>query len=211
MICKFAQTIKVVIVDDNKTLINQLLDHIKKHVRLSKEEESIIPHYFEHKEIKKRQYLLNSDSLVKHDFFVINGCLRTFVIDMNGNEHNLLFATENWWTGDFKGFYKQEMATQNIQALENTHVLCITKEGKDELVERIPMITLYFNKLFENAIIAHQKRIEQTLCFTAEERYLDFLKVYPNVSQRISQKHIASYLGITPEFLSMIRKKLTLP
>jgi len=189
--------------------INSILEHIKKHVEISDEKELKIINYFTRRTFKKKEYILSEGSTVKYDYFVAKGCLRTFVIDTEGNEHNIMFATEDWWTGDFKGFYKKTPATHNIQALEESEVLCISKQNKEDLFKEIPELNIYFNKLFENTIIAQQTRIEEILCLTAEKRYLNFLNIYPDLTQRISQKHIASFLGITPEFLSMIRRKIT--
>ncbi len=185
-----------------------IIQHINKHIQLTSDQEARVLDSVTSKNFNKKEILLREGSSVHHDYFVLRGCLRTYVVDDNGTEHNIMFATENWWTGDFKGLYKQTPATHNIQALEPTEVLCLSKQNKEALFEEIPQLLLYFNKLFENAIIAQQTRIEEILCLNADQRYLNFLSLYPTLSQRISQKHIASFLGITPEFLSMIRRKL---
>ncbi|MEM7298257.1 MAG: Crp/Fnr family transcriptional regulator, partial [Bacteroidota bacterium] len=128
-------------------------------------------------------------------------------IDFNGAEHNMSFAVENWWSGDLQSFLNQERATCNIQALEESIVLSINQENWNTLVKEVPVFVSYTRVLFRNKMFAQQNRIVQSLSLPAKERYQLFLEEYPDLSQRIPQKHIASYLGITPEFLSMLRAK----
>ncbi|MEO0404229.1 MAG: Crp/Fnr family transcriptional regulator, partial [Bacteroidota bacterium] len=134
-------------------------------------------------------------------------CVRTFIHDINGTEHNLTFSLENWWFGDLQSFINGTPALMNIQALEALDTLSISKSNWDLLTEECPAFMRYTRVLFRNTMFAHENRILQNLSLTAEERYDQFLEQYAELAQRISQKHIASYLGITPEFLSMIRKK----
>ena len=128
-------------------------------------------------------------------------------MDYNGIEHNISFAIENWWLGDLQSFINNAPANQNIQALEDTVTFSINQEDWNSLIKEIPEFVYYTRLLFRNTMFTHENRILQNLSFTAEERYLYFLNNYPDLSRRISQKHIASYIGITPEFLSMLRAK----
>jgi len=119
-----------------------------------------------------------------------------------------MFAVEDWWTGDLYSFLTQTPATFNIDALEDTEVLQISKPNLEKLYESVPKFERFFRFQFQNAFVAQQQRIMQSLSFTAEERYLHFINKYPQLEQRIPQKQVAAYLGITPEFLSMLRRKL---
>jgi CRP-like cAMP-binding protein len=138
----------------------------------------------------------------------VKGCLRTYTLDENGVEHIVMFGIEDWWVGDLYSFLTQSPASYFIDALEDTEVLQISKSNLDILYENIPKFERFFRLILQNAFIAQQKRINQNLSFTAEQRYIDFIEKYPQLEQRISQKHISSYLGITPVFLSMLRRKL---
>ncbi len=188
--------------------MNRLLQHINQHIKLSSGNIEKLKKFFTIKSYKKKEYLLHFGSISRYEFFVIKGCLRTFIVDKNGTEHNIMFATENWWTGDIASFFNQTPTSYSIQALEKTDVLQISKEKWENLFIQIPEFGHYARVMFQNATVAQQSRIIQNLSYTAEERYLDFLAKSPNLIQRIPQKHIASYLGITPEFLSMLRNKL---
>lgn len=131
-----------------------------------------------------------------------------YYIDDKGKEHNLQFAIENWWIGDISSFYTGEPSKLNVQALENSTILQIKKENQEKLFVDYPKFNRIFRVLSENAMVSMQRRVLQDISSTAEERYLDFLKRYPQFFNRISNVQIASYLGVTPEFLSAIRKKI---
>lgn len=160
---------------------------------------------FVEQHFSKKEHLLYFNAYSKKLFFTSTGCLRTYVTDFNGVEHNISFSTENWWSGDLQSFLNKEPANCNIQALDNSIVLSVNQKSWDYLIKEIPEFVSYTRILFRNNMFSQQNRIVQNLSFTAKERYDYFLKEYPDLSQRISQKHIASYLGITPEFLSMLR------
>jgi len=116
---------------------------------------------------------------------------------------------EDWWVGDLYSFLTQTPATYFIDALEDTEILQISKANLDKLYVRVPKFERFFRLILQNAFIAQQQRINQNLSFTAEQRYLEFIKKYPQLEQRLSQKHVSAYLGITPVFLSMLRRKLS--
>ena len=120
-----------------------------------------------------------------------------------------MFGVEDWWVGDLYSFLTQTPSAYFIDALEDAEVLQISKANLDRLYEQVPKFERFFRLIIQNAFIAQQKRINQNLSFSAEQRYLDFIKTYPSLEQRIPQKQIAAYLGITPVFLSMLRRKLT--
>lgn len=187
---------------------NKLIEHFSKYIKLNIEEIELIDSLFTPKNLKKKEFLLRSGETCRTESFIISGCLRTYSIDENGFEHTLTFAIEDWWTGDLLSFLTETPSFYNIIALENTEILQITKIDLDKLYLEVPKLERYFRLLIQNAYVSQQQRINQNLSQTAEQRYLEFIGKHSTFLQRISQKHIASYLGITPVFLSMLRKKL---
>lgn len=160
------------------------------------------------RKVKRRDYLLQAGEECNHFTFVVEGCLKLYHADQNGDLHNLQFATENEWIADYGSFYAEEKSELNIQALEPSDVLQIEKSDLFYLYGHFPVFDRNFRIIIENAFIEQQKRLLQTISSSAEERYLYFLKKYPNLYNRISNVQIASYIGVTPEFLSTIRKKI---
>ena len=186
-----------------------ILQNVGKHIQLSKTEEGYFVSLLQRKTLKRKEHLLKEGDVCKTENFVTKGCLRTYTIDENGVEHTIMFAIEDWWIGDLHGFWTQTPSTHFIDALENSELLQISKPNLDKLFETVPKFERFYRIIFQNALIAERQRINQNLSFTAEQRYLNFIEKYPKMGQRISQKHIAAFLGITPEFLSMIRNKIT--
>lgn len=133
--------------------------------------------------------------------------MRTYTIDDNGFEHNNYFAVENWWTGDLHSFLTQQPSTNYIQALEDVELLQISHQNMELFYEKVHKFERFSRLLFQRSLIAYAERRKQFISLKAEERYLDFIEKNPHLQQRIPQKHLATYLGITPEFLSMLRKK----
>ncbi|WP_257670896.1 Crp/Fnr family transcriptional regulator [Parapedobacter tibetensis] len=187
----------------------KLINHFSKHIKLTTDEIELINSLFSQRSLKKREFLLKSNQICRTESFIFSGCLRTYSIDENGFEHTLTFAVEDWWTGDLLSFLTEMPSFYNIVALENSEILQITKMNLDKLYVEVPKLERYFRLLIQNAYVTQQQRIIQNLSQTAEQRYLAFIEKYPAFLQRISQKHIASYLGITPVFLSMLRKKVS--
>lgn len=189
--------------------VELILQNVSKHIQLDKAEEDFFVSLLEHKSIKRKGYLLKQGEICKTENFIIKGCLRTYSIDDNGFEHIVMFGVEDWWVGDLYSLLAKTPASYFIDALEYTEVLQITKENLDRLYEKVPKFERFFRIIIQNAFIAQQTRINQNLSFTAEQRYLDFIKRYPQLEQRLPQKQVAAYIGITPVFLSMLRRKST--
>lgn len=187
---------------------NLLLSSISKHIHLTDSEQEFLLSLFKPRKIRKRQYLLQDGDVCKYTAFVNKGCLRSFIIDKDGVEHVFQFAPEGWWTGDIQSFKTQTPSLLNIDALEDSELLMIAKSDMDLLYEKVPKYERFSRLILENAFITHQERILQSICFTAAERYTHFNQKYPSLAQRLPQTQIASYLGLTPEFLSKLRKQL---
>ncbi len=161
------------------------------------------------KKVKRRQFILQEGDICKHVSFVVNGCFKMYKVDNKGLEHNLQFSIESGWIADLGSFYTNQPSELYIEALEKSTILQITHFNMIYLYTNYPKFDRIFRVLIENAFIKIQKRVLQNISSTAEERYLDFLKNYPNLFNRISNVQIASYIGVTPEFLSKIRKNIT--
>jgi len=179
------------------------------HIVLSDDERGYIASKLEHKTFKKNEVVLNSGEVCRTIYFVNKGCLRIYNTDAEGQQHNILFCPENWWCVDITSFSGQSPAFYSIQALEETQVFYISYAVLEQLYIEVPKLERFFRILTQNGFNLYQRRVTSNLSKTAEERYSLFHKLYPKLEQRIAQKQIASYLGITPVFLSMIRKRNT--
>ncbi|QIE58045.1 Crp/Fnr family transcriptional regulator [Rasiella rasia] len=162
------------------------------------------------KKLKKKEKILVEGENCNFLTFVVKGILKTYHIDKKGNQHNLQFTSENKWVTDFSSLYNSLPSKLNIEALEASIILQIKKEDLFNLYDNSPMFDRNMRIITENAFIEQQERVLQHISSTAHERYLYFLNKYPNLSNRISNIQIASYIGVTPEFLSAIRKKTTI-
>lgn len=184
-----------------------ILKNVARHVSLTPAEEAFFTSLLKTKTIPRKDLLLRPGEISRWESFVNKGCLRMYHVDDKGVEHIVLFAMEQWWVGDMYSFLTQQPASLYIEALEDSEVLQIDKTSLERLYTEVPRFERFFRILLQNAFVAHQHRIVQNLSFTAEERYREFMDKYPGVDQRVPQKMIAAYLGITPEFLSVLRKK----
>jgi CRP-like cAMP-binding protein len=187
----------------------QLIKGIREKIALTKEGENQLKSFFTPKKLRKRQYLLNAGDVGLYIAFVEKGLMRSFSVDEEGREHVMQFAMEGWWISDMASFLSQEGATHNIEALEDTQLLLLTKPAMDEMIDAIPGMERYFRLLMQNSIIALQRRIRVVQTSSAEELYLKLMEVQPEIISRAPQQHVASYLGITPETLSRIRKQVS--
>ena len=197
-----------VVVANLKMKTKPLIDYFENLLPLNEEEKSIVEEIFKEKKVKRRQIILQEGDICKHNTFVVEGCFRTYMVDDKGKEHNLQFAVENWWMGDIGSFHSEKPSKLYIEAIENSIILQCKKEYQIKLFVKYPKFNQIFRVLAENAMVSMQNRILQNISSTAEERYLDFVERYPNFFNRISNVQIASYLGVTPEFLSAVRKKI---
>lgn len=160
------------------------------------------------KKVKKDEFLLRENEHCKHTFFVEGGLLRQYSIDDKGKEHTISFAPKNWFVTDRESVYFNEASVYYIQALEDSEVVLIDEDFFLKLSKEFPSFTDFNNRLLHNHIRHLQNRINMLLSASAEQRYLEFVAMYPDILLRVPQTMIASYLGITPESLSRVRKEL---
>lgn len=185
-----------------------LFNYITNYITLSDEEVRVLTSQLKERTYLKHQFLLQQGDVCKNVNFILSGCTRMFAVDDSGTEHVLMFAVEDWWSSDLGSFISQEPADYNVQCLETTKVLQITYEDLENLYHRIPKLERLFRKIIERAYVASQKRIVRNFSLSAKERYIIFKETYPLIEQRVPQYMLASYLGITKEFLSKIKSQL---
>lgn len=186
-------------------MYERIVQNITRHVQLTEEEINKFISVIKPKQIRRKQYLLQAGDVMRYECFVNQGCLRSYYVDDNGQERTLTFAFEDWWTGDMYSFLSGNPSRFDVEALEDSTLLLIERQQLEKLYDEIPQLNRHFRILLERAYVAMQNRIFESMSMTAEERYRAFQNRYPHFEQRLSLKHIASYLGITPESLSRIR------
>jgi CRP-like cAMP-binding protein len=187
---------------------NLIFENIAKHILLTKEQETYFLSLLQDKKIKKKHFLSQEGDLSKGPVFVTDGILRSYTIDKNGFEHILQFAPPGWWMADMFSLVTNQPGTLSIDAIDNTEVLLLPKKALDKLYNDIPAFERFFRILAEKALVTFQQRLMASLSLTAKERYADFCRLYPSLIECLPQKQVASYIGVTPEFLSkMLNKK----
>jgi CRP-like cAMP-binding protein len=186
----------------------RILSYVARYIDLTSEEEQYFLSLLRYRRFLKRQFVVQAGDVCRYENYVINGCLRAYFVEPGGTFHIVQFAVEDWWIADLASLLSGEPATLNVDALEDTEVFQIERSALDELYSRIPKFERMFRIMLAGAFVAHQNRIIDNLCKPAAERYLAFVERYRNIEQRVPQTQIASYLGMTPEFLSQIRSNL---
>ncbi len=185
-----------------------ILQNITKHITLTPKEEQLFLSKIETHHFKAKSILLNSGQVSKHSYFVNSGILRSFNINDNIVEHVLTFACEGWWIGDMYSLISQKPGNLFIEVLEDAEVVMLSKENQEQLYIEIPKLERFFRILTENSLVANQERLMDNLSLSAEENFEKFCKKYPSLIQKVPQKHIASYIGVTPEFFSKMKSRL---
>jgi CRP-like cAMP-binding protein len=160
------------------------------------------------KKLRKRQYFLQEGDICKYQAFVEKGILRSYTIDERGNEHILQFGSDGWWIADLSSYLTDEPSFLNIDAIAEAELLLINKPSWELAMQKIPPLEHYFRIIIQNHLVATQRRLLQSLAESAEEKYIRFTKTFPECVQRVPQHMIASYLGISRETLSRIRKQM---
>ena len=190
-------------------MIEFFLDTISKTIELSEADKEVFRNTCLIKKLKKRQFFLQEGDVCKYAGFVSSGCLKTYTIDKSGDEHVFQIALEGWWISDMYSHLTGEPANFNIEALEDCELVVMDKEAREKILKEVPGYERFHRILLENNYVATQRRVNSMLSSSAEERYLAFIEKYPQIVQRVPQLVIASYLGITAESLSRIRKQLS--
>ncbi len=190
-------------------IFQSILKNIAKHISLDEEETEYFTSLLQYKEIRKKDFLLKEGQSCKTISYVQSGALRAFYLDKEGKESTIMFAIHDWWITDMYCFVMDQPAMQNIIAIEDSCVLQLKKADLEMLYVNVPKFERFFRIIMQNSYIREQLRVLQNLSLSAEERYNIFINKYPQLIPHISQKQIASYLGITPEFLSTVRKNKT--
>ena len=194
--------------NDQDMNFDLLISNILRHLSLTREEIEFFTSLLRSKSLTDGEFLLREGDVCKCESFVVKGCLKTYYLDEMGIEHIIDFSIEEWWADDLYSLLTQTPSKSNIKAIEDTDVLQIGKLDLELLYQKIPKFERFFRILFQNAYITQREQINLALSASAQERYLLFIKKKPYAEKRFSQKDIASYLGVTPQFLSTLKKKL---
>lgn len=189
------------------TTDHKLYYYFKKWTDLTEQDEALITDAFEEVSIKKKHALLESGKVCSHLYFITKGCLRSFYTDAKGLDHIYQIRMDNNWISDLDSFFSRTPSKYNIEAIEDSHLLRISHERFEGLLTEVPALERYFRILFQKAYVNALNRLNATMWETALDRYNALLKEHPEVFKRVPLVYIASYLGITPESLSRIRKQ----
>jgi CRP/FNR family transcriptional regulator, anaerobic regulatory protein len=187
-------------------MFNFFIKYLQDKITLSDDEVEMIRPVAIEKRLRRKQYLLQEGDVWKYHAFVCSGFLKTFSIDNKGQEHIMNFSPENYWTGDRESLMNGTPAMFNIDAIEDTEVILIEKTNFETLCKNIPQLEAFINTVLQRSFVVSQKRIHANISLTAEEKYQYFLDKFPSIANRIPQHMIASYIGITPETLTRIRR-----
>lgn len=185
-----------------------ILENISKLIALTPQEQELFLSKTETHHYKAKTVLLHVGTICKHSYFVNSGLLRSFNVNDNIVEHVLSFACEGWWIGDMYSLLSQKPGNLFIEVLEDSEVVLLSKENQELLYREIPKLERFFRILTENSLVANQERLMDNLSLSAEERFEKFCKKYPTLVQKVSQKHLASYIGVTPEFFSKMKSRM---
>ena len=178
-------------------------------IPLKKEERELIQEYLTVKKIRKRQYLLQEGDICKCVAFVEKGALRSYKVNEDGTEHMVQFALEGQFMTDLYSFLTNEPSIYNIDAIEDSELVLITKSASDELRKRSSIYLEYIFNVTSEAYVDLERRLTSTISHSLEERYKDLTTHYPDIIQRVPQHMVASYMGLTPETLSRVRKRIS--
>lgn len=183
-------------------------DYVSGCIALTQEELNFFHSVLQVKQFKKKTFLLRAGEICEYESYINKGCVKVFYIDENGSEVILHFAIENWWIGDITSFTQRTASNLYMEVLEDSELFMINYADKEKLYEKVPKFERIFRLMIQRTHTSLMNRLISTMSKPAEERYLDFISRYPSIPQRVPQHLIASYLGISPEFLSKIKAKI---
>ena len=191
-----------------KTSHTLILNNIARFIDLTELEKQKYISLLTEIKVKKKDFLLQAGDVTKYEYFITKGCLKVYTLDEDGAPHISMFAIEDYWTGDISSFMTKEQSRYYIKATENSELLGISKANYDVLFQEIPKFERFYRILYQRSLISYIRRSNYGISLTAEERYIAFKKKYPQIVDRITQKDLAAYIGITPEFMSKIISKV---
>jgi CRP-like cAMP-binding protein len=190
-----------------KPMFDNINAYVLKSVNLSAGELEYFNSILQHKIIPKKTMLLQAGNICKFEAYVIKGCIREYYIDSRGAEVTLQFAVEDWWVSDITSFQDQKVSNMYIETLEDCELFMLSRESKEQLLAQVPKLERMFRLMIQRHLSVVQSRLFKTITNSGIEKYLEFIKRYPTIPQRVPQHYIASYLGISPEFLSKLRTR----
>lgn len=190
--------------------LHSLRNNLRSKADFTNDELDKILSCFQLKKIGKNQLFIKENCRVLYEAFVIKGCFKQYAIDQDYKEHILFFITNNMWISDISSFPNSQLSSTNVKALENSEVLIISVDDKQRLLEKFPKLEKMFNTMIQNSYVNLQDRLLNNLMKTAEENYLDFYHNYPNIAKKVTNVNLGSYIGVTPEFISIIRRRIFL-
>lgn len=185
-----------------------LLSNVSRFINLTELEKQKYISLLTEIKVKKKDFLMQAGEITKYEYFITKGCLKVYTLDEEGAPHISMFAIEDYWTGDLSSFMTKELSRYYIKATEHSELLGISRENYDLLFREIPKFERFYRNLYQKSLISYIRRSNYGISLTAEERYLEFKKKYPQIVSRITQKDLAAYIGITPEFMSKIITKV---
>ena len=200
MLCTLEETLK-----DYENILN----NIKRYVSLNEDDEQQFISIVRTTKTKRRQFIVQPNFICSHQTYVLEGAFRSYFVNDEGMEHTIQFAIEDWFISDFNSYLNQSPASLFVEALEDSTVQQIAYEDVESLCDKNPKFERFFRLVAQKSFAYSQRRVLSNLGKSAEERYLEFFNLYPSIVQRVPQYALASYLGMSPEFLSKIRKRLT--
>lgn len=188
--------------------VDRFLANIRRHAQLTTEDEQAFCSLLSIKHLKRKEYLLREGEESRNEYYINKGCIRSYYLDKKGVEHNIYFAVEDWWVSDLYSKTLAVPAICSIVAVENTELVQISNTDLEAFLQEKPALERFFRVSYQNALASHHLKTLQMLSMTGEERYEYFRHKFPEFDKRIPQKHIATYLGFTPEFFNTIRSKV---
>lgn len=190
-------------------LIEKIIREIFSEISLEKDEVTFITKKFVFLSVNKGEVIIKQHEKIQHQYYVLDGCLHTYHLDTHGKEHTIQFAIKDWWISDYIALFGNQKTVFNVSCIKDSILLKINIQDLEIIYNKFPKIERFFRRKLERGFVRQEKRILSNLVNSATERYVDFLKMYPNIEKHLKNYHIASYLGITTESLSRIRKELS--
>ncbi|WP_316801397.1 Crp/Fnr family transcriptional regulator [Pedobacter frigidisoli] len=187
--------------------VSPVLDYIQRYISLNEDEQQFLSSFLQIKKIRKKQHLVQPGFVCTHKSYVVKGALRAYLVDREGKEHTLAFAIEDWWVSDYSSLIYQQPATLFVEALEDCSLIQISYASEQELFDKIPQLEKFERIITQRSLAFQHKRLLENFTHTAEERYDEFLRKYPEIVRRVPQYALASYLGFSTEYLSKIRNR----